>query len=276
MENVAQLDGVDPQVDAKDHLRTLITEWELWMDISRGLLPNTRKLYARTVEIAGEEIPSLWAVSTSELESWVQSKGGRSSTVSNRVSALASFFRFLVKTKRRPDNPAAEMDRPKRHKGIPKPVPDLEAALRVLDDYDCRTDGIPNGQSRAIATFIAETGLRISEACSVNVEVPAPAQITVIGKGNKEAIVLLTDKARDALDRLGGSIPIGARAIQRRFERAGFHPHQLRHWRATSLVQAGIEIGTISKVLRHSSPSITMVYAQYDQSTMRAALDKVR
>ena len=268
METVAV--SAPPQED----LSQLLAEWRVWMEVSKGLLPNTIRLYGRTVEIAAGEIDNLASASSETLEAWVQGKGGRASTVSNRVSALASFFRFLVKTKRRPDNPAAELDRPKRRKGVPKPVRDLEGAFTVLDAYDARIDNIPNGQSRAIATFIAETGLRISEACSVNIAGRAPAELTIIGKGAKEAIVLLTPKAREAIDSLGGSIPIGARAIQRRFERAGFHPHMLRHHRATSLVRAGVEIGTVSKIMRHSSPAITMVYAEYATDIMRSALEK--
>ena len=59
----------------------------------------------------------------------------------------------------------------------------------------------------------------------------------------------------------------------RRFEKIGVHPHALRHTFATSLVRAGKEIGTVSKLMRHSSPSVTMVYAQYDQSRLEEAVD---
>lgn len=254
----------------------LIAEWKVWMEVSRGLLPNTIRLYSRTIAEASRDLGDLRDLPSETLESWIQHRGGRSSSVGNRICALTSFYRFLVKTKKRPDNPAAELDRPKRHKGLPKPVKYLEEALATLDKYDRKVDGRRVGETRDMAVFIAETGLRVSEACQLKAETPAPDQITVIGKGHKEAIVLLTPKAREALDRLGGEIGIGPRAVQRRFERADFHPHQLRHWRATSLVQSGVEIGTVSKIMRHSSPSITMVYAEYAQDQMRDALNSVR
>lgn len=249
--------------------------WVEYLRKERGLLPSSIRLYSRTIEIAASELGPLEDLDTEPIRAWLHAKGGSGSSFSNRLSALRSFYRWQVKTKQRADDPTLGIDAPKRRKGLPKPVRDLEAALAYLDAYDARIENIPNGQSRAIATFIAETGLRISEACAVNESVPVPDEIVVIGKGAKECLVLLTPKAREALDFLGGSIPIGARAIQRRFERAEFHPHQLRHWRATSLVAKGVEIGTVSKVLRHSSPAVTMIYAEYARDTLRKALEAV-
>lgn len=272
LDGVPRKDGVEPSIQSR------ITEWATWLEVSKGNLPNTVRLYARAVQHASEEIPDLIHATEDALQAWVNEKGGSASTVSNRVSALTSFYRYLRKMKVRPDNPALELDRPKRRKGIPKPVDDLETVLNALDLEDRRANdvgAIPRrvGESRDMATFLVETGLRIHEAVALNVPVPVPEEITIIGKGAKEAIVLLTDKAREALDRLGGCWPIGARATQRRFEKVGIHPHQLRHTFATNLVRKGIEIGTVSKLCRHSSPSVTMVYAHYDQSKLRAALE---
>lgn len=251
-----------------------IDPWVEYLVKEKGLLPTTIRLYRRTLEIAEADLGPLAGLETEPIREWLHHKGGRSSTFSNRLSALRSFYRWQVRTKLRVDDPTAPIDAPKRRKGLPKPVRNLPAVLDEMDIYDARKE-FPIGQTRAIATFIAETGLRISEACAVNEPVPCADEIEVIGKGAKECLVLLTPKAREALDFLGGSLPIGARAIQRRFERFGFHPHQLRHWRATSLVEKGVEIGTVSKILRHSSPAVTMIYAEYARDTLRNALATV-
>jgi integrase/recombinase XerD len=285
-ENLAPIGGAEQQIEKISPLPgvgiagrdQLMAEWRTWMDVSRGLLPSTIRLYTRTVEQAWDDLGDLKDLPSEVLERWVQGKGGRSGTVANRICALTSFYRFLVKTKRRSENPASELDRPKLHRGVPKPVEDLEAVLARMDAEDERANtwgAIPRpvGQTRMMAQFLANTGLRIHEAVAMAIPVPAPSSVTIIGKGHKEAIVQLNAKAREASDFLGGVWPIGARATQRRFEKVGIHPHALRHTFCTNLVRKGVEIGTVSKLARHSSPTVTMTYAQYAQDQMSAAVD---
>ena len=252
-------------------------EWVAWCELSRGLLPATIRLYRRTVELAGKDL-DLLSATQADLERWLQTKGGKAGTYANRICALTSFYRYCLKYGHRADDPTNGLERPKQRRGVPKPVEDLGGVLAQLDELDHRANiygAIPRrvGETRAMASFLANTGLRIHEAVALNVETPAPRSITIIGKGHKEAIVPLNDKAREALDFLGGRWPIGARATQRRFEKVGIHPHQLRHTFCTALVRAGVEIGTVSKLARHSSPSTTMIYAAYDQSRLEAAVD---
>jgi integrase len=125
-----------------------------------------------------------------------------------------------------------------------------------------------------IATVLVETGLRVSEACGLMVDVPAPEQIVVRGKGAKERIVLLTPAARAALDELGGRIPYRPRTIQRRFRLAGFTPHRLRHTLACDLAASGADLGEIQEILGHSSPATTRIYAAYGTARLRRALER--
>ena len=247
--------------------------WLEWMAY-RDLSPNTIKLYSRTIEIAHRDLGDLRTSVPEALDAWLQKKGGKAGTVGNRICALTSFYRFLVKTKRLGLNPASELERPKQHKRLPKPVEDLETALCALDRQDEGVEGRRKGESRDMATFLAYTGLRIHEAVKCDWPVPCPEEAFIVGKGNKEEFMQIHHKAREAWDRLG-RWPIGARATQRRFEKAGFHPHQLRHWRATSLVRAGVEIAVVSKIMRHSSVQTTMGYSAFQKKQMRDALDSV-
>ena len=252
--------------------------WNTWMVTSKGLSPNTVRLYRRTVQIAWDEIPEFLNATSDVLETWVQEKGGSPRTVGNRICALTNFYRFLVKTKQRPDNPAAELDRPKSPKGLPKPILDIPAALKALDGADERANtygSIPRrvGETRDMAVFLIETGLRIHEAVALNETVPVGNTLRLRGKGAKDAIIPLTQRAQDALNRLGGQWPIGARATQRRFEKAGFHPHQCRHTRGTLMAEAGRDLGDIQAMLRHSSPATTLVYAQWNTDRVAKALE---
>ena len=267
-----------PKQDGAEQANHL-NEWASYLSGIKGCLPNTIKLYRRTIEVIWSELGTL-DLTQEELEAWLLRKGGSASSFGNRLSALRSYYRWKVRTKQTEVDPTIGIEAPKRRKGIPKPVKDLKAVLAELDllDHQANTYGNiprPPGQSREMATFLEETGLRIHEAVALETELPAPETVTLVGKGGKEAIVLLTKKAQDAWNFLDGRWPIGARATQRRFEKAGIHPHQLRHTRATSLVQAGVDIGTVSKILRHSSPTVTMVYAAYATSQLREAMESV-
>jgi site-specific recombinase XerD len=228
--------GVGPPL-----IEDLLSGWCEWMELLRNHSPNTIKLYRRTVEIFCEAFPDPLnpQVTEERIQAWLQAKGGKPSTVSNRVSGLV-----------------------------------------LLDKADLRANEkgvVPRrvGETRDMAVFLCETGLRIHEAVPCNWPVPCPSQMVIKGKGRKDAIIPVTDKARDAWARLGGKWPIGARATQRRFERAGFSPHQCRHWRATSMVAAGADLGDVKEMMRHENMQTTLGYAAWSTDRVRAALDKV-
>lgn len=238
--------------------------WISWLEVERGLLPSTILGYRREMrqlyQEHGQRIPTL---STDELRRYITSKGGKPSTVAGRIAAFRSYYGFQVRAGYRIDDPTVALDRPKQRRGLPKPVEDRQEAFARLE-----------GDFRLIATVLVETGLRISEGVALRVPVPAPEQIVVRGKGAKERICLLTPAARAALDELGGSLKYQVRTIQRHFKAAGFTPHRLRHTLACDLVRSGADLGDVQKILGHSSPATTTVYAHYGVDRLRAALDR--
>lgn len=257
----------------------LIETWATWMAGTKNLSPATIRLYRRTVEQFAAETDDFLFAQEEQIQAWLQNKGGQAGTFNNRVSGLNSFYSWARKTKLRLDNPCSDLDRPKQHKRLPKPVEDLAATLEALDEADRVANHkgvIPRrvGETRDMATFLAFTGLRIHEAVKCTWPVPCPEEAFVIGKGNKEELVQIHPNARQAWDRLG-SWPIGARATQRRFEKAGVHPHMFRHYYATALVRAGVDFGTVSKMMRHSSVQTTMTYAAFKKDQYRDALGKI-
>lgn len=266
---------------AQHNPEILIPRWVNRME-SLKLSPNTIKMYRRVVEVFASEVPGWFDAPEETIQAWLEEKGGEPGTFCNRVSALNNFYRWAKKSKLRIDNPCTELDKPKIHKGIPKPVRDIETVLQEMDRQDAlaNTYGpIPRtvGETRAMAIVLANTGLRIHEAVALNLPVPCPAKITLIGKGKKEAFVRFNEKAREAMDFLGGKWPIGARATQRRFEKVRHiervTPHMWRHTFATQLIKKGEEIGTVSKLCRHSSPAVTMIYAEYADAKLDEAVN---
>lgn len=265
---------------AGDAGQDLHADWLRYLTNEKNLAPNTLKLYSRTLEGAARDLGPLENLSPEEIRTWLDSKKGKPGTRCNRISAFTSFYKYLMRIDVRLDNPCDKLDRPKQEKGLPRPVADLPEALRACDEHDVTANekgSIPRpvGQTRAMATFLAETGLRIHEAVALDVPTPCGDTLRLRGKGHKDAIIPLTDKAREALDFLGGTWPIGQRATQRRFEKCGFSPHQLRHWRGTSMAEAGCDLGDIQHALRHASPATTLVYAAWSTDRVRAALAKV-
>lgn len=274
---IGRKDGVG---DASQNLRA---SWLVYLEREKNLAPATLRLYGRTVERAAQELGPLENLTVEPIRAWLHSKIGAPGTTSNRISALTSFYKFLVRTDVRPDCPTDKLDRPKHEKGLPRPIVDIEAALKLLDAADVRANdkgSIPRrvGETRDMAVFLIETGLRIHEAVVLNEPVPCGPTLRLKGKGRKDAIIPLTPRAREALDRLGGqwgANRIGTRATQRRFERADFSPHMCRHTRGTLMAQAGKDLGDIQAMLRHASPATTLIYSAWSTDRVAKALEGI-
>lgn len=282
--------GVSAQVEENPPLPPLLKavapsestheRWLTYLRKEKGLAPNTTRLYGRTLEKAAQDLGPMENLDSETLRRWLHSQKGSHGTTANRLCALTSYYKYLVRTDVRPDCPTDKLDRPKARRGLPKPIIDVATALDALDRADERanlwsSDPRRVGETRDMAVFLIETGLRIHEAVNLNEPVPCGNTLRLRGKGSKDAIIPLTQKAQDALNRLGGRWPIGARATQRRFERGGFTPHQCRHTRGTSMAAAGRDLGDIQQMLRHSSPATTLVYTQWNTDRVRSAVEGI-
>lgn len=243
----------------------LVERYLTWLRVERGLLEGTVRAYARELCALATVVGQPEDVDAESLRSYIHERGGAPATVARRLAALKSFYSYLVRTGVRIDDPTEALSRPKVRRGLPRPIEDADLVLSKLDP-----------QTRQIAVFLRETGLRISEACSVSVTVPVPDVLCIRGKGDRERLVLLSSDARVALEELGGRMPVGTRTIQRRFRQAGFTPHRLRHTFGTELAASGADLGEIQELLGHASPATSRVYARYDLGRLRAAHERRR
>ena len=229
-----------------------VAAWETWLENDRELAPSTCRLYKRYVESLERDMGRsgpLEKLSASDLRSWLHSTAGAAASYGNRVAALRSFYGYLTDVRSHlKENPAASLEIPKRAPGEREPVRDLKAKLLALDALDERVERRV-GESSDIAIFLAQTGMRVSDACALSLKPPVPRTIAIPRRRGPDTIIELTDEARLALDRLGGRIGIGTRALQRRFEKAGFHPDQLRHWYRVNLADRDLRDSQVEPTL---------------------------
>jgi integrase/recombinase XerD len=276
-------------------------------DAERFLLLTAAQRSPRTVDAYRRDLSAfatfrgglLAETTTPELERWVaqmRADGLSAATIARRAAALRSFFRQLVLLGSRPDNPAAELDLPKRPRTLPRTLSPSEAERLI----DAAIGVTPRAlRDRALVELLYGAGLRISEALgaaksAVDLDV---GTVRVIGKGNKERIVPLGRPAVEAVRRYlalgrphldrrhrpdlflnarGGSLTrAGAFLILRRLaERAGLepgrvHPHLLRHSFATHLLEGGADLRSVQEMLGHADLATTERYTHISDRRRR-------
>lgn len=273
------------------------------LQAERGASPNTLRAYAQDAQhflsfLDAEGIRRWEEVDVPCARRYlVRLSGFRArATVARRLSSLRHLFRFLVRTGRLEANPFRGLRPPRRGRRLPaslspQQVKDLLAAPNPATALGAR--------DRALLELLYGSGLRVSEALSLRVgDMGEGRELRVVGKGNRERVVLLTRAARQALDAyLRRARPLlaapgtdavfvnhrglplssrGAQLLVRRYVRevlggARATPHTLRHTFATHLLDGGADLRSVQELLGHRSLQTTQVYTH----TSRAKLKEV-
>jgi len=214
-------------------------------------------------------------------------------SIARKLSAIRSFYRYLLREGVISTSPAATTSSPKLDKRLPLFLT-IEEMKRLLEAPDLST---PQGQrDRALLELLYASGLRVSELVQLNLEQINldTREIRVWGKGAKERIVLMGEPAAKSLttylsqgrpkllgkkkssalfvNRYGGRLP--ERRIQRILEDyaklAGIdkrvHPHLLRHTFATHLLDGGADLRVVQELLGHADLSSTQIYTHVTKS----------
>jgi tyrosine recombinase XerC len=247
--------------------------------------------------VRGQEIQSLKDVNKQTLRgylSYLMAQGKAKSSIARRLSAIRSFYRFLMREELVAASPAATTASPRLDRRLPSFLT-VEEAKRLVESPDLSK---PQGQrDRALLELLYASGLRISELVNMNVEQVnlATNEIRVWGKGAKERVVLIGGPAARALNdymsrgrpellggkksnalfvnRYGGRLP--ARRVQKLLEKYAMaidkkvHPHMLRHTFATHLLDGGADLKVVQELLGHADLSSTQIYTHVTQSRAR-------
>ena len=226
----------------------------------------------------------------------LRADGLAATTIGRRAAAMRSFFRHQVLLGAREDNPAAELDLPRRRRALPRTLSAAEAERLV----EAATGTTPRTlRDRALVELLYGAGLRVSEAVSLDRQSVDLENrlVRCIGKGSKERIVPVGREAVEALRRYlargrphldrrhrpelflnaqGGPLTrAGAFLILRRLaEKAGLeperiHPHLLRHSFATHLLEGGADLRSVQEMLGHADLATTELYTHVSDRRRR-------
>ncbi len=221
-------------------------------------------------------------------------------TVARHLSALRSFFKYLVREGVVESNPARTVATPKPEKHLPTVMQPADVALLLEQPDTSRTLGL---RDAAWMEIMYASGLRISEVVGIDLDdLELRARLVKVhGKGSKERIVPFGTKAEAALRAylaVRGELTsdpeqqavflnhrgqrITTRSVHRLFERylrkaalrAGISPHTMRHSFATHLLNAGADLRGIQELLGHASLSTTQKYTHLNDWQLIAVYKK--
>lgn len=214
------------------------------------------------------------------------------------LSAIRSFFDWLVLEGVRPDNPCDGVDSPKLGRYLPE-VLSVQEINDIMDSVSLTSwRGL---RDRAILELLYGCGLRVSEACTLlisNVYVDE-GFVRVVGKGNKERLVPMGEMAADAFrsylevrpDAAGPEFddcaflnrdgrPLSRVSVFKMVReqallagvRKEISPHTFRHSFATHLIENGADLRIVQEMLGHESILTTEIYTHIDKQTWQSSI----
>jgi len=232
----------------------------------------------------------------------ISHRKNKKSTTARKLSAIRSFFRYLVKHGLLEHNPTDSVLTPKQEHPIPAYL-SVDDMFRLIDSI--HTDTLLGSRNRAIFETLYSCGLRVSEVAGLNVsDVDLnTGMVKVLGKGAKQRLVPVGEKAVAAIqayrrrlkkekkisDRKDGALFLNrnlgrltTRSIARILDRLVLEcslrmpisPHVLRHSFATHLLDGGADLRAVQELLGHKSLSTTQKYTHVSIDRLMETYDK--
>jgi integrase/recombinase XerD len=264
--------------------------------IERGLSVNTIEAYRRDLThhlrfLGGQDVEDLSGVEESQLIVYLgrlRRAGAAPSTVMRKMSALRTFYRYLMREEAIASDPTSNLPSGRLLRRLPS-VLSVEEVGRLLAQPDAGTRrGL---RDRAMLELLYATGLRVSELVGlgrgdINLDLGV---VRCIGKGSKERIVPVgrpaieavrayLDSRRDAAPPLGNKgqpiTRVAVWRIVRRYARgagirAPISPHALRHSFATHMLEGGADLRSIQELLGHADIVTTQIYTHVSIDHLR-------
>ena len=288
--------------------RRLINDFKFYLQIERGLSKNTVMSYSHDISSFVDfmensnikESPQNCSKETLQQFIFTQSKLIGSNSQARRVSALKSFFNFLIFENYCQDSPADLIEAPKIGRKLPQ-ILNTNEIEKILDGIELNKS---QGQrNRAIIETLYGSGLRVSELVEItlsNIFIKENI-IRVNGKGGKQRLIPLGsyskkfiqiyideirpfEKIKDEdilfLNRNGKKMSramiftIIKNAAKKVGIKKKISPHTFRHSFATHLLENGADLRTIQLLLGHESIITTEIYTHLDNKHLKKVMEK--
>jgi integrase/recombinase XerD len=276
-----------------------------YLQLEGGHSPNTVESYLRDLQrmatfAEGRGVHDPASVTAHLLREFVfalKDLGLSPATIRRQVSAIRTYYRFLVAEGLVPADPSDRLESPRRGRRLPPTlsVAEVEAMLQAA-----RPDDPLAWRDRALLELGYGAGLRVSELCGLVLGDLRfdEGVVRVLGKGSKERLVpvgrnvigtvsVYLHQVRPTLDRGKGrnrvllnrrGAPlsrVGAWGVVKRLAAAAgvtkpVTPHTLRHTFATHLLEGGADLRAVQEMLGHADLSTTQIYTHVDREYLRS------
>ena len=278
----------------------------VYLENERGLSKRTLQAYRRDLDqllqfLETEEIDRPGQVTQHHIRAFIarrhrQGLGGKS--LQRVLSAVRSFFRWMLREGLVEHNPATPVRAPKSPRHLPATL-DADSIGQLLD-IPCETTIAI--RDKAIMELFYSSGLRLSELAGLHWEQLdlASGMVTVTGKGNRSRMVPVGRMATEALiewRKVRGEFasfeephvfvsqrgnPIAVRTIQSRIRYWARHqgvpqniyPHLLRHSFASHMLESSGDLRAVQELLGHADISTTQIYTHLDFQHLASVYDK--
>lgn len=297
-------------------LESHIKNFERFLKVEKNVSEHTCRGYLNDLKefnlfLSGhtdDKISGAGDVGILEIRSYLATlvKRNRKSTQARKLSSLKTFFKFLLREKEISSDPAQDLNAPKLEKYLPKHMT-VDEAFAFLDSIPVKT--LLEARDKAMIEVVYSAGIRVSELVGLNlgnIDIKS-GLIRVFGKGSKERIVPIGEKAAKSLeqyldrsspvrnrlykDKTENNIPVflnnrGGRITSRSVARIvdkyvlkcglshRLSPHAIRHSFATHMLNAGADLRAIQELLGHVSLSTTQKYTHLNIDRLMQVYDK--
>jgi integrase/recombinase XerD len=287
--------------------RQLIEAFLEMMSAERGAAANTIESYRHDLLDYAASLSSrasdLMTADREAVTTYIASlddAGLSAATAARRLSAVRQFHKFLCADAIRGDDPTRIVASPKARRPLPKilSIEEVDQLLSRAEREAAADETLAGLRLYVLLELLYATGMRVSELVSLKrgAVMRDAAFLTVLGKGNKERVVPLNDRAKDAVrtwtkhvDKSPFLFPargaegylsrqVFARDLKALAGRAGIAsarvaPHVLRHAFASHLLAGGADLRVVQMLLGHADISTTQIYTHVLDEKLRTLVE---